>query len=381
MIGRRHAGGVRIPIENVEGKRFLAAQVIVDDVGPDQVVGAQQVEGIGHAGGFQIALLLHVLFEMFDALLVDEHQEVAAIGEIDLRREQGSRQRALLLLGGEISERDGEQRAADAIADGVDLVFAGHLLDGVERGDHALAHILFEAFLRELGVGIDPGHHEHGDALIDAPFDEGFLRRQIENVEFVDPGRHDQQRRLEHLLGGRLILDELDQVVLVDDLAGREREIFADLEQIRIGLADAQIAVAGLDVLAQHVHAAHQILGVGRERLAQQFRIGQHEIRRRDRVGDLLDVEAGFGAGVLVDAFGVLDQMVGPIGGEQIGLLEEVEELVLRPFRIGKALVARVGAGNGRGLLAGHAFDRAGPQIEIGAAKIGLQFERALGVG
>ncbi len=112
-----------------------------------------------------------------------------------------------------------------------------------------------------------------------------------------------------------------------------------------------------------------------------QFRIGQHEIRRRDRVGDLLDVEGGLGARVLVDAVGVLDQMVGPIGGEQIGLLEEIEELVLRPFRIGKALVARVGAGDGARRLAGHALDRARPQIEIGAAEIGLQFERALGVG
>ena len=37
---------------------------------------------------------------------------------------------------------------------------------------------------------------------------------------------------------------------------------------------------------------------------------------------------------------------------------------------------------NGRaGRFAGHAFDRARPQIEIGAAEAGLQFDRALGVG
>ena len=35
----------------------------------------------------------------------------------------------------------------------------------------------------------------------------------------------------------------------------------------------------------------------------------------------------------------------------------------------------------GGGRFAGHALDRAGPQIEIGAAEAGLQFDRALRVG
>ena len=45
--------------------------------------------------GFQIALLLHVRFELLDALLVDEHHEIAGIGEIDLRREQRRRHDAV----------------------------------------------------------------------------------------------------------------------------------------------------------------------------------------------------------------------------------------------------------------------------------------------
>ena len=39
------------------------------------------------------------------------------------------------------------------------------------------------------------------------------------------------------------------------------------------------------------------------------------------------------------------------------------------------------GAATGGRLLAGHALDRAGPEIEIGAAEAGLQFQRALRVG
>ncbi len=190
------------------------------------------------------------------------------------------------------------------------------------------AHVVLEGLLREARVGIDPGDAEDGEALIDAPFDEGFFRREVEHVEFVDPGRHDQQRALEHGLGRRRVLDELHQLVLEDHLAGRDREVAADLEHRGIGLADLQIAAAGLDVLGQHVHAAHQVVGIAGERLAQQFGIGQHEIRRRQRVGDLPHVEFGLLPGVRIEVGGVADQLVGPVRGEQIGLLEEIEELV-----------------------------------------------------
>ena len=79
------------------------------------------------------------------------------------------------------------------------------------------------------------------------------------------------------------------------------------------------------------------------ERLAQQLGIGQHEVRRRDRIDDLAHVELGLLLGMRVEPLGVLDQVVGPFHRQQIGLLEEIEELVARPFRVGEALVARVG--------------------------------------
>ena len=80
-----------------------------------------------------------------------------------------------------------------------------------------------------------------------------------------------------------------------------------------VGLADLQVAAAGLDVLGQHVHAAHEVGGVGGERLAQQFGIGQHEIRRRDRIDDLAHVELGLLPGVRIEASASLDQMVRPV--------------------------------------------------------------------
>ncbi len=173
---------------------------------------------------------------------------------------------------------------------------------------------------------------------------------------------------------------QLNQFVLENHLAGCEREIAADLEGAGVGLADLEIALPGLDVLRQHVHAAHQVLAFGGKRFAQQLRIGQHEIRRRDRIGDLLDVERRLLPRLLVD-FGVAHQAIAPLHGEQIDLLEEVEELVLRPFRIGEAFVFRVSRHHRLGSLAGHALDRACPQIEIGAAEARLHFERALRIG
>ena len=41
MVGRRHPRSVGIPVQQVESRGRLALQVVADDVGPDQVVGAQ----------------------------------------------------------------------------------------------------------------------------------------------------------------------------------------------------------------------------------------------------------------------------------------------------------------------------------------------------
>ena len=141
------------------------------------------------------------------------------------------------------------------------------------------------------------------------------------------------------------------------------------------------MAAAGGDVLGQHMHAANQVLGVAGERFAQQFGIGQHEIRRRQRIGDLPNVEIGFLLGVRIEAGGIADQLVGPVGGEQIDLPEEIEELVRGPLRVGKALVVGRGRGDRRCRFAGEPLDRRSPQIEVGFAEPGLQLEAALRIG
>ncbi len=328
MIGRRHARGIGIPVQQVEGHRLLALEVVVDHIRPDQVVRSHQVERVRHLAAVEIAALGHLALERRDLLLVGKHLEVARIGEVDLARKKRRGGNPVIALGRHVGERDGKQRAADAIADCMHLAFAGCLLDRAERRERALVDVILERLLGEMLVGIDPRDDEHGQALIDAPFDEGFLRREIEHVELVDPGRHDQDRPLEHRRCGWLILDKLHQVVLEHDLAGGDREIAADLEHARIGLPDAQLAIAGRDVLGQHVHAARQVAGVGRDRLAQELGIGQHEVRRRDRVRNLPDIELGLLQRERIKALGVGHEVVGPFRRQQVGLLEEIEELV-----------------------------------------------------
>ena len=130
-----------------------------------------------------------------------------------------------------------------------------------------------------------------------------------------------------------------------------------------------ETAMPGLDVLSQHVHAAHQILGLRGEGLAQQFGIGQHEVRRRDRIGDLAHVEIGLLHDVRIETLGIAHQPVRPLHREEIGLLEKIEELVARPFRIGEALVPGVRRGDRFDRLARHPFDRIGPEVEIRLAE------------
>jgi hypothetical protein len=82
---------------------------------------------------------------------------------------------------------------------------------------------------------------------------------------------------------------------------------------------------------------------------------------------------------VFVQAFAVVDELVGPVRCDEIGILEKLEERVALPIRIGKALVA--GFRPGAIVFAGHALDRLAPHVEIAGEQRGLCLERALGIG
>jgi hypothetical protein len=154
-------------------------------------------------------------------------------------------------------------RAADAIADHVDLFFSRLLLDRFDRGERTFMHVALEGFRRQFCIGINPGDDKHGESPIDAPLDEGVLRREIENVKFIDPGRDDQQGAFEHRRRCRLVLDELNEIVLKNHFARRNRQVAAESELAQIGLPNLKVTLPGFNVLAEHVHPTHEIFGIG----------------------------------------------------------------------------------------------------------------------
>ncbi len=185
--------------------------------------------------------------------------------KIDLRGEK-SRASDLVrfALRGEYRQRCGQRRSGDAIADGVDVIdlqTAANRIDRIDlRGDIIVPDDIFHR-----RVGGFPRHHEHGDALIDAPFDEAFFCGQIEDVETVDPRREDDQRRFQHLLGRRLILQQLIERRLVNDFAGRCSDILAQPERVGVGMGQ----LPALHVVHQMLHPRHQARTFGLDRFFQ----------------------------------------------------------------------------------------------------------------
>src|ERR1700752_2876142 len=94
------------------------------------------------------------------------------------------------------------------------------------------------------------------------------------------------------------------------------------------------------DVLRKHMHAAHEIVGIRCQGLAQELGIGENEIGWRQRIGDLAYVKFGLLLGMRTEIGGIRDELVGPLRSQKVGLFEKIEELVLRPFRIAEPLVS-----------------------------------------
>ena len=101
---RRHARRVRIPVEQVERERRFSEQIVVHHERPDQIVRTQHVESVRHLGAFEVAALVHALFEGGDLLLVDEHFKLARLLEIHQRGEKGAAGHAFVVLRGEVAQ-------------------------------------------------------------------------------------------------------------------------------------------------------------------------------------------------------------------------------------------------------------------------------------
>jgi hypothetical protein len=95
--------------------------------------------------------------------------------------------------------------------------------------------------MAEVGLRIAPGDEEHRVALLHGVAHEGVGRLQVEDVELVDAGRHDQQRPL-GTFSSRRVLDQLDQLVLEDHLPGVVARLRPTSKAAIVGHRDAALA-------------------------------------------------------------------------------------------------------------------------------------------
>ena len=161
----RQVGVVAVPVQQVEGRRGLALQVALDDVRPDQVVRPQRGEHLRQLAALEQAALADRRLARLDPLLADQQADLAGVAEVQHRGQQRHAGRRLLAAGREHRERAGQQRAADAEAERVDLVAPADRPRDVDRPQHALLEVVVPGQLVLLGAGVAPGHQEHRVAL------------------------------------------------------------------------------------------------------------------------------------------------------------------------------------------------------------------------
>jgi hypothetical protein len=149
-------GGICIPSHQIGERLPRAAQILRGQLRPHQIVRAQQLERAGHLARVEIALLPHRVLEIGDLAVVDEELELAGVGEIDLRRQQGHALQALVAIARHGSGGDGQHRAAQAIAASVDSRIRTDLRHDLERDHQPQTAIVIEGQIPLLGRRIAP---------------------------------------------------------------------------------------------------------------------------------------------------------------------------------------------------------------------------------
>jgi len=134
--------------------------------------------------------------------------------------------------------------------------------------------------------------------LADGITDQGILRLQVEDVELVDAGRHQQKGLFIDLGGERLVFDQLEKFVFIDHGALGGGHVLAHLEQALVGHRD----MALLHVVHQVLDAFGDALALGVDGFLLGLGVERQEVARGGRGHPLLhrktDAAAGFGVGV-----------------------------------------------------------------------------------
>ncbi len=176
-------------------------------------------------------------------------------------------------------------------------------------------------------------------------------------------------------------MDELQQVVLKDDLAGRHRDVLADAEGVHVGHLDRESSLAALEIVEQVLQTLDEVLAAAIERRLQDLGVGHQEVRGRHRIDELAGVEIDLARGLVVEPLDILHRRLHPARRQQIALLDEVEERIVVPRRIAEAAIALRRLDDRLGLAAEKALRRPLPegQIVVPQRDLGLHELRRIG--
>src|SRR5215207_812939 len=209
--------------------------------------------------------------------------------------------------------------------------------DDVERRYWPLQHVVFEAPLGEARIRVNPGDHKNRVSLRDRPTDERISRTQVEDVELVNPRRHDEERHAPDLVGEWAVLDELHHLVLENHLAEGRSNGLANPEGIKVAHGDGQGSPARVDVSEKVGEAVEQVPAAALKRGLQHLGVGRDEVRRSDRVDKLARVEIHLTSRLFVEAVDAARGREDGLGRDDIALLDVVEDSDLTPGRVSKA--------------------------------------------
>ena len=107
-------------------------------------------------------------------------------------------------------------------------------------------------------------------------------------------------------------MQQLDQVVLEDDLAGGRRNVLADFKSIGIRHPDRQLAFPALKILQQVLQTVHEIVAMGLHGNPKHFRVGHQEICRCHRIDKLPRIKIDLLLGLLIKPLGVSYEVLCP---------------------------------------------------------------------
>ena len=175
-------------------------------------------------------------------------------------------------------------------------------------------------------------------ALVDRPFDEGVLLAQVEDVILVDPGRDDQQRpscRPAWCVGvyWRSCIRSFWKTTLPGVTAMFLPTSKASVSAILI----FSLPLPASRSSSRFCRPLSRFSPLAFDRLAQHLGVGHDEVGGRHRVDELAGVEVDLLGGLVVQPLDVAHGGLDPARGQQVGLLDEIEQAVFRPGGVAEA--------------------------------------------